>query len=159
MKISDSRKISRTWTSKIVPWFFSVVFSYVFIVFLHFSGPAVVPPTKGTEKGIFSRNLQLGLNCSENEGFPTDFVKNRPWIFHHGFLLHSYCNFSLLGLGRGPPQKGGWKEHFSEEFSIGAELLQNHMNFSHFPADSGEGESQTGQPQNQSKIRGKQSKA
>ena len=151
--------ISKRFLLKSFSAFSIMVFCYVFIVFFHFSGPAVVPPTKGAEKGIFSRNLPLGLNCSENEGFPTDFVKNRPWIFHHGFLLHSYCNFSLLGLGRGPPQKGGWKEHFSEEFSIGAKLLQNHVNFSHFLADSGEGESQTGQPQNQSKIRGKQSKA
>ena len=38
-----------------------MVFCYILIVFFHFSGPAVVPPTKGAAEGIFSRNLRLGL--------------------------------------------------------------------------------------------------
>ena len=49
-------------SSKIVLGFFLMVFSYIFIVNFHFLGPAVVPPTKGAEKGICSRNLRLGSN-------------------------------------------------------------------------------------------------
>ena len=51
---------------KIVPGIFIMVFCYIFIVNFHFLGPAVVPPTNGVEKCIFSRNLRLGSNCCIN---------------------------------------------------------------------------------------------
>ena len=114
---------------------------------------------KGVWKGHFFEEFAIGAKLQREWRISHRFRQKSALDFSLWFLSHSYRNFSILGLGRGPPQKGSWKEHFSEEFSIGAKLLQNHVNFSHFLADSGEGESQTGQPQNQSKIRGKQSKA
>ena len=43
-----------------------MAFCYVLIIFFHFSGPAVAPPTQGAEKAIFLRNLRLGSNCCRN---------------------------------------------------------------------------------------------
>ena len=55
MKIEDFLVIS----FKVVPGFFCMVFCCVFIVFVHLSGQAVVPPTTGAEKDILSRNSRL----------------------------------------------------------------------------------------------------
>ena len=62
MEINDFLKIS----PKIGFGFFIMVFCYVFIVILHFSGPAVVPPTMGAENDIFPRNLRLRSNGCKN---------------------------------------------------------------------------------------------
>ena len=55
-KIYDFQKIS----SKIVPGLFIMGFSHVLYVIFHFLGPAVVPPTRGPQTSILSRNLRLG---------------------------------------------------------------------------------------------------
>ena len=72
---------------------------------------------------------QFSREIKENERFREDFVKNRPWIFHYGFLLYFYCNFSLLGPGRGPPHKRARTRHLFEEFAIGVTLLQKSCEF------------------------------
>ena len=68
-EIDDFPTISGTWVSKIVPGFFIMVSWCFLIVIFHFSGPAVVPPTKGAEEGIFSRNLRLGSKRGLNRSF------------------------------------------------------------------------------------------
>ena len=55
-KIYDFQKIS----SKIVPGLFIMGFSHFLYVIFHFLGPAVVPPTRGPQTSILSRNLRLG---------------------------------------------------------------------------------------------------
>ena len=55
-KICDVQKIS----SKIVPGLFIMGFSHFLYVIFHFLGPAVVPPTRGPQTSILSRNLRLG---------------------------------------------------------------------------------------------------
>ena len=55
-KICDFHQIS----SKIVPGLFIMGFSHFLYVIFHFLGPAVVPPTRGPQTSILSRNLRLG---------------------------------------------------------------------------------------------------
>ena len=55
-KICDFRKIS----SKIAPGLFIMGFSHFLYVIFDFLGPAVVPPTRGPQTSILSRNLRLG---------------------------------------------------------------------------------------------------
>ena len=55
-KIYDFQKIS----SKIVPGLFIMGFSHFLYVIFNFLGPAVVPPARGPQTSILSRNLRLG---------------------------------------------------------------------------------------------------
>ena len=54
-KILDFLQIS----PKMVPGIFIMGFSHILYVIFHFLGPAVVPPTKGPQTSILSRNLRL----------------------------------------------------------------------------------------------------
>ena len=57
-KILYFQKIS----SKIVPGLFIMGFSHFLCVIFNFLGPAMVPPTRGPQTSILSRNLRLGSN-------------------------------------------------------------------------------------------------
>ena len=93
-EIDDFPTISGTWTSKIVPGFFIMVFCYIFTVNFQFSGPAVVPPTKGVEKSIFSRNLPLGWNCCINPAY-LSFPRKNAGTHDSGSRKKRYAQFRL----------------------------------------------------------------
>ena len=48
-------------SSKIVPGFFSVTFSYILYVISPFLGPAVPPPHKGTSNMHFLEEFAIGI--------------------------------------------------------------------------------------------------
>ena len=89
-KICDSQKIY----SNIVPGFFMMGFSHFLYVIFYFLGPAVVPPTRGPQTSILSRNLRLG---------------SKNWIFSSKLLARTI----LVRAEKRYAQLGGWKHsHF-----------------------------------------------
>ena len=69
-----------------------MVFCYGFLMVFLFSGSAVVPPTKGPEKGICSKNLQLQPICYEKQRQTYDTHKNSKEKPEDGQNVCAYAN-------------------------------------------------------------------
>ena len=69
-----------------------MVFCYGSLMVFLFSGSAVVPPTKGSEKGICSKNLWLQPNCYEKQKQTHDKHKNCKEKPEDGQKVYAYAN-------------------------------------------------------------------
>ena len=69
-----------------------MVFCYGSLMVFLFSGSAVVPPTKGPEKGICSKNLRLQPNCYEKQRQTHDKHKNCKEKPEDGQKVYAYAN-------------------------------------------------------------------
>ena len=72
-----------------------MVFCYISIVNFHFSGPSVVPPTKGSENDIFANGVKqvVGTDVTASNG--TTFIFASPLVAGDVVEYVAYGTFAL----------------------------------------------------------------